>query len=81
MIPFENSWPYDIVMKDLYVPSCPFCASDNVLIPLRMKEIPDIQHGKKKLLVFPCCHNKVTIVDMDNDYMLTDQPLRNRKQG
>lgn len=76
MIPFEKTWPYDIVMKDVYVPSCPFCGSENVLIPLRVKEIEDIHHGKKKLLVFPCCHNKVTVLDMDNDYMLTDQPLR-----
>ncbi|GGG76341.1 hypothetical protein [Paenibacillus radicis (ex Gao et al. 2016)] len=76
MIPFERSWPYDIVMNDVYVPSCPFCGADNVLIPLRVKEIADIQHGKKKLLVFPCCHNKATIVDMDNDYLLADQALR-----
>ncbi|GMK47919.1 MULTISPECIES: hypothetical protein [Paenibacillus] len=76
MIPFERTWPYDIVMKDVYVPSCPFCSSENVLIPLRVREIEDIQHGKKKLLVFPCCHNKVTVLDMDQDYMLTDQRLR-----
>jgi len=76
MIPFENTWPYDKIMNDVYVPSCPFCNMDNVLIPLRIKEISEIQHGKKKLLVFPCCHSKVTIIDMDPDYMLADEQLR-----
>ena len=35
MIPFERTWPYDIIMKDIYVPSCPFCGSENVLLPIR----------------------------------------------
>lgn len=75
MIPFERSWPYDIIMKDVYV-SCPFCGQDNVLLPLRPRELPDIRAGKKKLLVFPCCHNRVTVVDTDQDYLLTDTVLR-----
>jgi hypothetical protein len=76
MIPFINTWPYDIVMNDLYVPECPFCKRDNVLIPIKPGEIRDIQAGKKKLLVFPCCHHSVVVVDMDRDYLLTSQPIR-----
>lgn len=76
MIPFQNAWPYERIMGDLYVTSCPFCAADNVLLPLKPSELPDIQDGKKRLMVFPCCRNKVTIIDADQDYLLTDGPLR-----
>ncbi|KQN99024.1 hypothetical protein [Paenibacillus sp. Leaf72] len=76
MIPFENTWPYDIMMNDIYVHDCPFCQASNVLIPIRPKEIPLIQQGKKKLLVFPCCHNRVTIIDVDGDYLLATERLR-----
>lgn len=78
MIPFEKAWPYDIIMGDLYVPSCPFCHADNVLLPVKAAELQDIQEGTKRLLVFPCCRNKVTIVDADRDYLLTDRVLRNK---
>ncbi|QAY66787.1 hypothetical protein [Paenibacillus protaetiae] len=76
MIPFERTWPYDIIMNDIYAPSCPFCGQDNVLLPIRPEEIEDIHHGKKKLLVFPCCHSRITVVDMDSDYILAAQRLR-----
>jgi len=76
MIPFQNAWPYERVMGDLYVSNCPFCDADNVLLPLKPSELPDIQDGKKRLMVFPCCRNKVTIIDADQDYLLTDGPLR-----
>ncbi|MFF2889035.1 hypothetical protein [Paenibacillus sp. NPDC057967] len=76
MIPFQNAWPYERIMGDLYVSNCPFCDMDNVLLPLKPSELPDIQDGKKRLMVFPCCRNKVTIIDADQDYLLTDGPLR-----
>lgn len=76
MIPFERAWPYDQVMNDLYVHECPFCRADNVLLPIRPRELDDIRAGKKRLLVFPCCKHKVTIVDADRDYLLTDTILR-----
>jgi hypothetical protein len=76
VIPFEKAWPYDIVMKDVYVPACPFCGEENVLLPLRPRELGDIRGGRKRLLVFPCCRNKVTLVDADQDYLLTDTTLR-----
>jgi len=76
VIPFERTWTYDIVRGDIYVSECPFCHASNILIPLKPSELPDIRDGKKKLLVFPCCHGKVTVVDADADYLLTDTKLR-----
>lgn len=76
--PFENAWPYETVMGDLYVTQCPYCDADNVLLPLKPSELRIIHEGKKRLLVFPCCHNKMTIIDADQDYLLSDGPLRKR---
>lgn len=76
MIPFQNCWPYERIMGDLYVASCPFCDAENVLLPIKPYELPDIRDGKKRLLVFPCCHHKITIIDADQDYLLADIPLR-----
>ncbi len=78
MIPFENAWPYETVMGDIYVHECPFCGKANVLLPLRPKELKSIREGRKKLLVFPCCHNKITLVDNDSDYLLADRPVRKK---
>ncbi|NHW37403.1 hypothetical protein [Paenibacillus aceris] len=79
MFPFANTWPYDIVMKDVYVAECPFCHSPNVLLPIKVHELKSIHEGKKKLLVFPCCHNKLTLVDTDRDYLLADTAIRTKQ--
>ncbi|CAM3050725.1 hypothetical protein PASE110613_14290 [Paenibacillus sediminis] len=76
MIPFERSWPYDVIAGDVYVQKCPFCEQENVLLPMKPHELQSVREGKKKLLVFPCCHNKVTVLNSDSDYILTDQVLR-----
>jgi len=76
MIPFENTWPYEVIMNDYYVEECPFCKAEQVLLPLKKKEVPDIQSGRKKLLVFPCCFSKLTIIDIDQDYLLADSKIR-----
>ncbi len=76
MIPFENTWPYEIIGKDVYVSACPFCEGENVLLPLRVSHIQPIRDGKKRLLVFPCCRSSVTIVDADADYLLANRKLR-----
>lgn len=77
--PFQNTWPYERIMGDLYVSECPFCSSENVLLPMKPSVLSDIRDGKKKRLVFPCCHHVATLVDADNDYVLADIPLRDRK--
>jgi len=28
------------------------------------------------MLVFPCCHSRLRIVDADSDYLLANRPLR-----
>ncbi|GGG04936.1 hypothetical protein [Paenibacillus abyssi] len=76
MIPFENCLPYDRIMNDIYIPTCPFCGQENVLLALRPSELTEIHEGKKRLLIFPCCHNKVTVIDTDRDYLLTNQKIR-----
>lgn len=78
LIPFDHTWPYEQYMNDLYVQQCPFCGAANVLLPLKPKELPAIREGRKRLLVFPCCHHKVTVLDADRDYLLTDRFLRRR---
>jgi len=78
MIPFNKTWPYDIIMNDVYVQECPFCRKPNVLIPLKKHELQLIHEGQKKLLVFPCCHGKLTVIDTDPDYLLTDQSLKRK---
>ncbi|MFH5181762.1 hypothetical protein ACHHV8_03535 [Paenibacillus sp. TAB 01] len=79
MIPFENTWPYEIIQQDIYVNECPFCSESNVLLPIKKKDLPELSRGVKRLLVFPCCHNRVTLMDADRDYLLAKQPLRNRR--
>ena len=76
MIPFERTWPYDIIMKDIYVPSCPFCGKIMYYYRYGRWSSAIFARGKKKLLVFPCCHGRVTIVDADQDYLLADTKLR-----
>ncbi|KAA9008636.1 hypothetical protein F4V43_00450 [Paenibacillus spiritus] len=76
MIPFSHAWPYDILLGDVYVPSCPFCGRENVLLPMKPKELIAIREGKKKLLVFPCCSARPVVVDTDGDYLLFDQAVR-----
>ncbi|MFD2114482.1 hypothetical protein ACFSTH_15715 [Paenibacillus yanchengensis] len=76
MIPFNKAWTYEIIAKDIYVSSCPFCHTENVLLPLKIEHLKLIQTGQKKLLIFPCCFNKVTLIDADQDYLLTDTVLR-----
>ncbi|NOU95801.1 hypothetical protein GC093_21615 [Paenibacillus sp. LMG 31456] len=79
MIPFDCTWPYELIQQDVYVHECPFCNQSNVLLPLKRKDLPDISRGAKRLLVFPCCHNKITLVDADPDYLLASKPLRTRR--
>ena len=76
MIPFENTIPYDEMMGDLFVEACPFCSKKHVLLPIKPAELQLIRDGKKRLLVFPCCHHRVTIINADQDYLLADRSMR-----
>jgi hypothetical protein len=76
MIPFANTWPYEVIRQDIYVESCPFCRAEKVILPLKQKDLQTIHEGKKHMLVFPCCHGSVRVVDADRDYLLADRKLR-----
>jgi hypothetical protein len=76
MIPFKNSWPYEKVMGDIYITACPFCEEENVITTLKDKDLKAAQKGTRKILVMPCCHGTIKIIDADNDYLLSDKPLR-----
>lgn len=47
MIPFSHTWPYDIILGDMYVQYCPFCDHENVLLPMKPKELQHVRDGKK----------------------------------
>lgn len=76
MIPFRQTMPYETIQGDVYVHECPFCQRSNVMLPLKKKHLQTIHEGRKWLIVFPCCHEKVTAIDADTDYILTDRILR-----
>lgn len=76
MIPFSHTWPYDIILGDMYVQYCPFCNKENVLLPMKPKELQTVRDGKKKLLVFPCCNVSLAVIDTDGDYLLFDRAVR-----
>ncbi|EIT85646.1 hypothetical protein A374_10433 [Fictibacillus macauensis ZFHKF-1] len=78
MLKFENSWPYDQVMNDIYVNECPFCQQENVLTSFSENKLQLAKEGIKQLLVMPCCHNKLTIVQADDDYFWSNEKLRNQ---
>ncbi|WP_248928095.1 hypothetical protein [Paenibacillus hamazuiensis] len=76
MIPFENTWPYELIQNDVYVSACPFCDKENVLLPLKKKDLHTIHEGAKRWLVLPCCRNRLFVIDTDGDYLLANQILR-----
>ena len=76
MIPFHQALPYDITMGDVYASECPFCGKENILLPMKPHEVKSVREGTKKLLVFPCCFHKLTVIDSDDDYLLTDTIVR-----
>jgi len=46
------------------------------MLKLKKHDLQAIRDGRKKTVVFPCCHEKITVLDADADYLLTDRPLR-----
>lgn len=76
MIPFEHTWPYEKMGEDLYFSTCPFCEAENVLLPFKKQHLEEIQSGTKMLLVVPCCHSSLKIIDADDDYLLSNKRLR-----
>ncbi|CAM3491166.1 hypothetical protein [Marinicrinis lubricantis] len=76
MIPYSHTWPYELIMGDYYFLECPSCGSERVLLPLKKKNVREIQTGKKYWMVLPCCSTRFYITEIDDDYILADIPLR-----
>ncbi|GAE30312.1 hypothetical protein [Halalkalibacter hemicellulosilyticus] len=76
MIPFTHTWPYEMMMGDIYFQSCPFCHEEQVRTNMKKAEFQRAHEGIKTRLIMPCCHGVMTILEADDDYFWTDKPLR-----
>lgn len=76
MIPFENTWPYERVINDIYIQQCPYCNEENVLTSLKNSNLERAKEGIKTILIMPCCNSKMTILEADDDYFWTNEKLR-----
>ncbi|WKB35129.1 hypothetical protein QS257_15720 [Terrilactibacillus sp. S3-3] len=73
---FHHTWPYERVMNDLYFEECPFCHASPVMISIKKEAIKGAFEGIKTEIIMPCCHEKIAVTGMDNDYIWADRPLR-----
>ncbi|MGC4378709.1 hypothetical protein WD019_17570 [Fictibacillus sp. Mic-4] len=78
MSTFEYTWPYEKMMDDIYINECPFCKSGNVLTNMKQEDLELAKEGIKRLLVMPCCREKLVILKADDDYFWTEEKLRER---
>ncbi|TCP26580.1 hypothetical protein EV207_11910 [Scopulibacillus darangshiensis] len=76
MFDFNHTWPYEKVMEDLYFNECPFCRESSVMLNIKSDAIKEAFDGVKTHVVMPCCHEKLVIVSMDDDYIWSDRCLR-----
>lgn len=76
MIPFENTWTYERSGKDIYIHKCPYCNSDNVLTNMKKADLEQAKESIKTYLIMPCCLEKMTIIEADDDYFWTTEKLR-----
>lgn len=76
MVPFDRTWPYETLGSDVYVRECPFCQASEVFLPMKTAELTEVHEGKRKLLIFPCCYNRLKLVDADADFLLADRTVR-----
>lgn len=76
MIPFENTWPYEWSGKDIYIDKCPYCSSEHVLTNYKNTDLDRAKEAIKTYLIMPCCLEKMTIVEADDDYFWTTEKLR-----
>ncbi|MGO4888937.1 hypothetical protein ACJ2A9_14370 [Anaerobacillus sp. MEB173] len=76
MIPFENTWPYERVVNDIYIDQCPYCEQESILTPMKKSDLERAKEGIKTILIMPCCHHRMTILEADDDYFWTDEKLR-----
>lgn len=78
MYKFETTWPYERIMGDIYFGSCPYCGKEDILIPISKNEFKKGIDEVKTHAIMPCCHSKMTILKIDDDYFWTTDNLRGR---
>ncbi|WP_179295609.1 hypothetical protein [Bacillus sp. FJAT-45350] len=78
ILPFNHSWPYEKMMGDIYFRHCPYCEEENVLTGMKKRDFENAKDGVKTLLIMPCCHGRLTIIEADEDYFWTQEELRKR---
>ena len=76
VLPFGHSWPYERLMGDIYFHTCPFCGADNVLTNMKKRDLENAKEGIKTIVIAPCCHGKMTVLEADDDYFWTEEKLR-----
>ncbi|QOY38568.2 hypothetical protein AWH56_010995 [Anaerobacillus isosaccharinicus] len=76
MIPFQNTWPYERSGKDIYIHECPYCHEENVLTNMKKYDLERAMEHIKTYLIMPCCLEKMTILEADEDYFWTNERLR-----
>lgn len=75
-LPFSHTWPYDLLMKELYFSECPYCGESNVRIPNGQSKLARAREGLRTELHMPCCHETLRALGADDDYFWADEPLR-----
>jgi hypothetical protein len=76
MIPFEHTWPYELFGDDVYFHECPACGAGRVLLTLKRRHLLAVAEGERRLLVMPCCGERIRLIGADGDYVLADRPMR-----
>ncbi|WP_026688483.1 hypothetical protein [Alteribacter aurantiacus] len=76
VIPFSHTWPYEKQMGDIYLSECPFCREENVLTTMKQRELQRAKEQVKQRLNLPCCLKTLVILEADDDYFWTSEPLR-----
>lgn len=78
MYKFENTWPYEKVMHDIYFHTCPYCGDEDILISISKDDFKKGTEEIKTHAIMPCCHSKMVILKIDSDYFWSDEKLRRR---
>jgi hypothetical protein len=76
LLDFHHTWPYERVANDIYFEECPFCHESPVLIPIKKKAVDNAFEGIRTHIVMPCCHEKIVVASMDQDYVWATRVLR-----
>lgn len=76
IISFNYTWPYERQYDDFYFLACPFCEKENILLNLKVADFNLALEGIKTNIVLPCCHERLTIIEADQDYFWTNRCLR-----